>query len=196
MTSRQLAPVLSIALAAGVSTACADEQPAPSPQRGEFRGTYGASEAGPIDAITFGDDGRYLIMPNGCRAESCAETGTYSLDAANTTLSLTDQKSEVTRTLSVEILKTVDSQSSATLLAPRNIVEPGQGGLVQSNQRLLERVESATVNGQPVQLAEAGVLRILKGGERLLVKPECTSNIASSPAWWKMCPQGTFTPLG
>jgi len=195
--------MFSLVLAAGISAGCAEES-APAPQRGEFRGTYGASEAGPIDAISFGDDGRYLLMPNGCRAESCAETGSYSLDAASTTLSLTDEKSGVTRTLSVAILRTVDPSSSTTLLAPRSLVEPGQSGLaqpgqgevVQSNQKLLEQVESATVEGQPVQLAQAGVLRILKGGERLIVKPECTVNIASSPEWWKMCPQGTFTPMG
>jgi hypothetical protein len=197
---RPLSITIALALFAGFAAGCASEDPKESETpRVDFRGTYRASGDGHIDMIGFDDDGTYVLAPSGCHEESCGQTGTYSLDAATTVLSLTDAKTGATRSLPVEILDTVND-GSAGLLAPRSLVGSDQK-LTDNGQELVRKVQRAVIDGQPSQLVAQGVLRITPSGP-LLVKPECTKNIpsfsgeAAAAAWWKMCPQGTFTPVG
>lgn len=206
MTFHRIALVLSTASLVALA-ACASESDS-AEVTADFRGVYTSTEGGAPDAITFGDDGAYLLMPTGCRAEACSEIGTWSIDEARTFLSLTALGGS-TRALPVEILATVDAQPSGGSLLAQRLVQPGQETAktgqetVRPGQQLLGRVDKALVDKQPTQLASAGVVRILQGGQQLIVKPECTQNIpaggmreAEQKAWWSMCPQGTFTPAG
>ncbi len=162
-----------------------------------FAGTYEGSGSGPIDAIRFDSEG-YGLIPTGCVDASCIESGTYAVDAEQTSLSLADAKSGVTTTMSLSVLGT-GAASTTDSLRIDDLVQPSTGGgsVVNASGGSLVSgtVSSALVNGQQVAL----VYNIPAN-----IKPGCTTNIPTgygdpngtkAAAYAAMCPQGIHTTI-
>jgi hypothetical protein len=167
----------------------ADSQPVDS--QPAFRGVYVPAGQGAIGAVTFADDGGYMLMPSGCAAQSCTETGTYALDPAGTTLKLTVGATGASRSLPVRVLATAGTKDGVTT----------QGLLEGEPQRLLEPTDitSALIEGQPVKLLSNGT----EGGGAatdVQVAVSCLSGIPTGhtssdavAAYWARCPKGVLT---
>jgi hypothetical protein len=133
----------------------------------ELAGTYKAATSGPLAEITFFAPARYALLRGPCddQAEDCDETGTYALDAAATTLTLTPDDGGAPSELPFQTLLADDSESGATVttesssLAGERALRPD--GLVSGSSSLVcdphtgPLVQVATVSGQ--QIVQSGV---------------------------------------
>jgi hypothetical protein len=132
-----------------------------------LRGLYTATAPGPLGDLAIDDDGGYVLRPSTCRASGCLETGRATLDTHAKVLTLAGALGAPTRTLAVEVLTT--TSSSTTTLTPKN--QPGGGSLVEADAGalveagastndgsvdVLETIEKATLDGQPVELVVHG----------------------------------------
>jgi hypothetical protein len=108
------------ALSLGVLSGCGSSDDDGAADSAEFRGVYLPTTDGPIGSISFTSND-YTLMPKGCSAESCTEIGTYTLDPARTTMTLSP-KTGASRTIAVQVLKTSGSKPAGG----------GGGGLLQN----------------------------------------------------------------
>ncbi|WP_394825610.1 hypothetical protein [Pendulispora albinea] len=142
-------------MAAGCSSS---SDPAPAPPRPiELRGTYDASGAGPIGSITFTRDKHYELMAPGCAHSGCAEKGSYALDEWQTVLTLSSSAGGA-RTMAFHVLRATEPEGSGGIvkandLGLTDLSQTDGGSLVRPGQSLNNaQVQSATLDGQPVQL--------------------------------------------
>jgi hypothetical protein len=169
-----LAPLIN-----GCASAAAEDSPPL-----ELRGTYEATSPGPIRAITLRPDQRYELRPDGCTQDDCVETGTFAVDASQTTLSLTTDAG-VKHSLALEVLSYVKAEPTETVgggqeLLPKALSTGGALPLIAPGTLIPAGTpQSATVNGQSVLLNN--------GTSCLLSSIQTVLNGAPEPAQNSQC---------
>lgn len=122
------------ALAVGCgSPATAEESAAPA---ADFDGVYLPTSAGEIAGMEF-HGSAYTLVPEGCAAASCEETGSYSVDPARTRLTLVATKGQ-SREIPLQVVKT----------EPASDGTKPQGDLVSSGQQTVTGGAQTVQTGQ------------------------------------------------
>lgn len=185
----------------------------------DFVGVYRPTTGGAIDAIVFSENKDYMLMPSGCRSQSCAEIGRFHFDSASKQLALTATKTGTTRFLPVEVIETsggaAKTGGSLVTTKSQQLLGGGSGQqltngkgekLAEAGQKLIESILKALIDAQGMQKDDG------KGDEKNDPKAdekkdeekpidlECQQNIpnamtppADAAAYWQRCPQGVVT---
>jgi hypothetical protein len=197
----QLILIPAILLATAVS-GCASHADSSSPVTASFNGAYFPASAGAIGAIAFTDDHGYMLMPTGCAARSCTETGTYALDDSGTILSLTQTTTGSVKSLEVHVLGT--TSTGAHGVATQSLITPGEAPLLGAPQKLLEEITSVLIEDEEMhqasdEAASSGESATGKDAQ-VATRADCLSGIPTghtladaSAAYWARCPQGVLS---
>lgn len=130
-----------------------------------FDGVYATTTAGDIESISFTHGREYLLMPTGCSQQSCAEIGTYTIDAAKGVLVLTTTTGS-RRSLSLKVIATERAQATVAKTtsfalhlrdliekdaSDDDLVEDGGSSLISLIQQLINLIKEAAVAGQELK---------------------------------------------
>ena len=120
----------------------------------DFVGVYRPTTGGNIDAIMFSENKDYLLMPTGCRSQSCAEIGRFQFDSASKLLALTAARTGETRYLPVQVMETsrgaAKTGGSLVTTKTQQLLNGGGG------QQLNSSGGQQLTNGNGEKLAETG----------------------------------------
>jgi len=154
---------LSVAVVAVVACGGSDSGSTSQAVTTNFDGVYVPSSAGAIGSIAFSHGRDYLLMPTGCKAQSCTEIGTYRIDTAKNVVVLTNAAKDETRSLSLKVLSTQRQQATiakAQSLGVRDLIEKeggdseqitgggDAGNLIALIQQLINMITQAALGGQ------------------------------------------------
>jgi len=188
-TALAMGAAVAVASVAGCSSAETRSDSATSTQPSALRGLYEATAAGPIGDLAISDDGGYVLRPSACHTSACLETGRATLDARAKKLVLEGAGGAPSHAFAVEVLATTSRPATpSSVLTPKteltsssssgSLVGADSGALVEAGAStndgsadVLDTIESATIDGQPVALVMRGTM--VDGGP--------TANDASPP---------------
>ena len=152
---------IAIALLAAISSGCSSSSES-SDGAGDtvgFQGVYTSTSDGPMDAIAFTDSTHYMMMPSGCRAQDCAELGSFRYDRAAKELQLTSTAG-VQRSIHVEVVST--SRITGALLT-RDIVDDGPSDVLPGGQSNVQPGGQSNVQpGGQLNVQPGGVSQIIQ----------------------------------
>lgn len=138
----------------------------------DFVGVYRPTTGGNIDAIMFSENKDYMLMPTGCRAQTCAEIGRFRFDAASKLLALTPATTGATRYLPVQVMETSGgAKTSGSLVTTKTqqllngssggqqlnssggqqLANPSGDKLSETGQKLIEAILKALIDMQQMQ---------------------------------------------